>query len=326
MILWMVLEPRREHPLLKPRQIQDIQKERKRRAQFNRTTKAEPRLRGREEAFEPDPVVEVEGDDLEAVRTRAANTITRAVRSGRLGRALATATPPNPPPLDPEYLNTPHRPQNLPPHVKLRRPPPPKASTRSLPVPAQPPKADAPQPEPNQPKVAPQPRQRGFVRLQHAAREPPAQPIPMDTARDTVYDLPDHVWRTRPTREPGGLTVPQPELLVRPNTEVHAMDVDDEESPPRPAAKPRATAPWRRAPTYALEAEGGPRSTGSKAACTGKSSSAETHSCRVCINVTSCVEARSWRSGRNRAQRGAIICGAYTGYRPSGRPKSSNRV
>ena len=112
-------------------------------------------------------------------------------------------------------------------------------------MPAQPPEADAPRTEPNQPKVAPQPRQRGFVRLQHAAREPPAQPIPMDTARDTVYDLPDHVWRTRPTREPGGLTVPHSELLVHPNTEVHAMDVDDEESPPPPAAKPRATAPWR---------------------------------------------------------------------------------
>ena len=201
--------------------------------------------REEEEAFEPDPVVEIEGDDLEAVRTRAANTITRAVRSGRLGRALAAATPPNPPPLDPEYLNVPHRPQNLPPHVKLRRPPPPKASARSLPVSAQPPAADAPRPEPNQPREAPQPRQRGFVRLQHAAREPPAQPIPMDTARDTVYDLPDHVWRTRPTREPGGLTVPHSELLVHPNTEVHAMDVDDEESPPPPAAKPRATAPWR---------------------------------------------------------------------------------
>ena len=214
--------------------------------------------REEEEAFEPDPVVEVEGEDLEAVRTRAANTITRAVRSGRLGRALAAATPPNPPPLDPEYPNIPHRPQTLPPHVKVRRPPPPKASNRSLPVSAQPPAADAPIPEPNQPRVAPQPRQRGFVRLQHAAREPPAQPIPMDTARDTVYDLPDHVWRTRPTREPGGLTVPHSELLVHPNTEVHAMDVDDEESPPPPAAKPRATAPWRRAPTYALEAEEAP--------------------------------------------------------------------
>ena len=211
-----------------------------------------------EEAFEPDPVVEVEGEDLETVRTRAANTITRAVRSGRFRRALATATPPDPPPLDPEYLNTPHRPQDLPPHVKLRRPPPPKASARSLPIPAQVPKADAPQPEPNQPKGTQPPRQRGFVRLQHAAREPPAQPIPMETARDSVYDLPDHVWRTRPTREPGGLTVPQPQLLVHPNTEVHAMDVDDEESPPRPAAKPRATAPWRRPPTHAIEAEEAP--------------------------------------------------------------------
>ena len=119
--------------------------------------------REEEEAFEPDPVVEVEGEDLETVRTRAANTITRAVRSGRFRRALATAIPPNPPPLDPEYLNTPHRPQVLPPHVKLRRPPPPKASARSLPMPAQAPKAEAPQPEPNQPKGAQQPRQRGFV-------------------------------------------------------------------------------------------------------------------------------------------------------------------
>ena len=214
--------------------------------------------REEEEAFEPDPVVEVEGEDLETVRTRAADTITRAVRSGRFRRALATATPPNPPPLDPEYLNTPHRPQDLPPHVKLRRPPPTKASARSLPVPAQPPKADAPQPEPNQPKGAQQPRQRGFVRLQHAAREPPAQPIPMETARDSVYDLPDHVWRTRPTREPGNLTVPQPELLVHPNTEVRAMDVDDDENPPPPVAKPQATAPWRRAPTHAIEAEEAP--------------------------------------------------------------------
>ena len=259
MILWMVLEPRRERPLRKPKQIKGTQKERRRRAQSNRADQGGTALaREEEEAFEPDPVVEVEGEDLEAVRTRAANTITRAVRSGRLGRALAAATPPDPPPLDPEYPNIPHRPQTLPPHVKVRRPPPPKASNRSLPVSAQPPAADAPRPEPNQPREAPQPRQRGFVRLQHAAREPPAQPIPMDTARDTVYDLPDHVWRTRPTREPGGLTVPHSELLVHPNTEVHAMDVDDEESPPPPAAKPRATAPWRRAPTYALEAEEAP--------------------------------------------------------------------
>ena len=67
--------------------------------------------REEEQAFEPDPVVEVEGEDLETVRTRAADTITRAVRSGQFRRALATATPPNPPPLDPDYLNTPHRPQ-----------------------------------------------------------------------------------------------------------------------------------------------------------------------------------------------------------------------
>ena len=352
--------------------------------------------REEEEAFEPDPVVEIEGDDLEAARTRAANTITRAVRSGRLGRALAAATPPNPPPLDPECLNTPHRPQNLPPHVKLRRPPPPKASTRSLPktgiigpstrvcgmdhlkeedqsfsdlmevcsshfkrqrpneeepssgqqrfrsgqrrsshssasgsvddstllgvlarltlrqedqlnqlnldrtfllfiqagkssilpqmlqisktwhgqreqgkvdrplrqlmfqsvfeelasraaqlplVSVQPPAADAPHMEPNQPREAPQPRQSGFVRLQHAAREPPAQPIPMDTARDSVCDLPDHVWRTRPTREPGGLTVPHPELLVHLNTEIHAMDVDDERKSTSPSGQTSSNRP-----------------------------------------------------------------------------------
>ena len=36
------------------------------------------------------------------------------------------------------------------------------------------------------------------------------------------------------------------------------MDVDDDESSPRPAAKPQATAPWRRAPTYAIEAEEAP--------------------------------------------------------------------
>ena len=199
--------------------------------------------REEEEAFEPDPVVEIEGDDLETARTRAANTITRAVRSGRLGRALAAATPPNPPPLDLECLNTPHRPQSLPPHVKLRRPPPPKASTRSLPVSVQPPAADAPHMEPNQPREAPQPRQRGFVRLQHAAREPPAQPIPMDTARDSVCDLPDHVWRTRPTREPGGLTVPHPELLVHPNTEIHAMDVDDERKSTSPSGQTSSNRP-----------------------------------------------------------------------------------
>ena len=65
--------------------------------------------REEEQAFEPDPVVE--GEDLETVRTRAADTVIRVVRSGRFRRALATATPPNPPPLDPDYLNTPHRPQ-----------------------------------------------------------------------------------------------------------------------------------------------------------------------------------------------------------------------
>ena len=47
MILWTVLEPRRERPLRKPKQIKGAQKERRRRAQSNRTTKAEPRLRGR---------------------------------------------------------------------------------------------------------------------------------------------------------------------------------------------------------------------------------------------------------------------------------------
>ena len=90
------------------------------------------------------------------------------------------------------------------------------------------PKAEAPQPELTRLQGTQQPRQRGFVRFQHAAREPPPQPIPMETARDSVYDLPDHVWRNRPTREPGRLTMPQPELLVHPNTEVRAMDVDDD--------------------------------------------------------------------------------------------------
>ena len=51
--------------------------------------------------------------------------------------------------------------------------------------------------------------------------------------------------------------MPQAELLVHPNTEVHAMDVDDDESPPRPAARPQATAPWR-TPTHAIEAEEAP--------------------------------------------------------------------
>ena len=204
--------------------------------------------REEEQAFEPDPVVEVEGEDLESVRARAANTITRAVRSGRFGRALATATPPDPPPLDPDYYNTPHSPQTLPP----------KASSRSNPMPAQIPKAEAPQPELTRLQGTQQPRQRGFVRLQHAAREPTARPIPMETARGNVYDLPDHVWRTRPTTEPGGLTVPQSELLVHPNTQVHSMDVDDDESPPRPAEKPRAPAPWRRAHAHAIEVEEAP--------------------------------------------------------------------
>ena len=52
--------------------------------------------------------------------------------------------------------------------------------------------------------------------------------------------------------------MPQPELLVHPNTEVHAMDIDDDENPPPPVAKPQATAPWRRAPTHAIEAEEAP--------------------------------------------------------------------
>ena len=246
--------------------------------------------REEEQAFEPDPVVEVEGEDLETVRTRAADTITRAVRSGQFRRALATATPPNPPPLDPDYLNTPHRPQDLPPHVKLRRPPPPKASARSLPMPAQVPKAEAPQPDPNQPQGTQQPRQRGFVRLQHAARDPPTQPIPIETARDSVYDLPDHVWRTRPTREPGGLTVPQPELLVHPNTEVRAMDVDDDESPPRPAAKPQAS--------HTIEAEEAPEVPAPKPRAPANPPPPKR--ARV-VFLTSRAEARSWRIAGNRA-------------------------
>ena len=49
----------------------------------------------------------------------------------------------------------------------------------------------------------------------------------------------------------------KPELLVHPNTEVR--DVDDDENPPPPVAKPQATAPWRRAPTHAIEAEAAPK-------------------------------------------------------------------
>ena len=124
--------------------------------------------------------------------------------------------------------------------------------------------------------------------------EPQAQPIAMETARDSVYDLPDHIWRTRPTTEPGGLTVPQSELLVHPNTEVHATDVDDDENPPRPAVKPRAPdlGDGRKLTPSRLRKH---RKLRPEAKSSGYPTTAEAHSSRVFNHFKSSAKARSWR-------------------------------
>ena len=204
--------------------------------------------------FSPDPEVEPgvelqesevhQGDTVETVRQRARKKVKSAILSGRFQQALRRAVPPDPA-RNPPTLETSYEPQSVP-------------SQRPEPSPTQ------PQPVVREPKAAgrwarpstaQQPRQRGFVRYQHAGRDPPARPIPMEVARDSAHDLPDHVWRSMPTTEPGGLTVPQQDILVHPNTQVISMDVDDDDDdlPPQPAqaapqpaqAAPQRVHPWR---------------------------------------------------------------------------------
>ena len=175
--------------------------------------KAEPRLRGRKNSSSVIWRRENQVPNVETVCKRAAKQLRTAVLSGRFQRALHVATPPIPP-QNPPILETSYEPQSIP-------------SQEPQPLPTQPqpvqeveeatPEREAEIEPGRRPRVE-QPRPRGFVRYEQ--RAPARGPIPLQTAQDNVYDLPDHIWRSRPTVEPGGLTVPQPDILAHPNTEI----------------------------------------------------------------------------------------------------------
>ena len=191
--------------------------------------------------IEEDELEEEEQDDVETVRKSAAKKVRRSVRPGQFQRALHTATPPIPP-QNPPTLETSYEPQYLPSQQPQPLP--------TQPQPVQEAEEAAPEPEAEiEPEPIPraeQARQRGFVRYQQGG--PGQGPIPLQTAQDNVYDLPDQVWRSRPTLEPGGLTMPPQELLTHPNTEVIPMDVDDlRQLQPRNRMLPRGgSMQWRR--------------------------------------------------------------------------------